>query len=1066
VKAPPIVATRKNNFKRQKSPRLEESRWEKKSKEYVLLRRDEVEELRGMEKLLKQEKRHLQKQCSWIFNDTQMSARIPMPVVKMAVTDVCRAEMREAQSLLKVVLAADSKKIKTKISVPIDTVLGKSSPFDVFAKSDTRGVYVTKETVWPTFKVDWDVMNRTPVATRGDWYIRQKVRAEAELQEFERNTMMMEETVQRLSWRYLEARNRLADYCTYYDYAVRYGPFDEADFQSHATPGKTYHDRCTFGARQFQRMWWAKWPPKRMWMDICSTRMGSLWRGIWVRKRWRPIVKMRMHHGRYAKMLRCLNPWKSWVAKMKRAKKLLEGILIGDQRAHYTAWKELVQQIKKEREEIAKKALNRFIHRREFAVFNAWYSFVEKKKRIMTMMRRAIGNPAFGTWLEYTYFIKEQKMVLRGMTAIQSMYRGWIARVEYAGILKFMGVMRRLVRTKKSLNFVGVALSALVDENYRKKMDDYLKDAVTDEERRLQEFSEHFDKIESGIRKVKTVQLKTRKGKREVKELSKEIMEEYNNNKEGSNNDKITSKDAEEMAKARLLNIACDEARLQMRHDFESKNPPKYQSADFANPQTFVFEEHYLQACPIWAPIDLCVKSEKGSELFEYFIDRTYGVGKEKFTINFLQHVQKWKKTNSKSEDFRDVAVDIYNNHLDSSATQVAAIGEKLREKLGVELMKIEIQEDQKDELEEKRKKGIFGKLATLGQKVKETTLRANIFDEACFEGLMFLKEKSWENFCNSNLGEEYHVHVKKLKDKRRERMVGEYLAERRQKALAEAGDIKKQLKSMAAVAEEHKRLTLLGGEAFFELEIENMITEAIDQHAKEEEAKELAKEMANIAAINNMSNLFMKNLESNLSDELIDIAVDEIVDAKIKNMIDRKAEEVLKNVFEPFIETLCEEHCVREVNCWIKDGMHLSKSERAEVFAAIKVQTRVRGVMTRRNVRRLVSVRFVKQFDDYNNAHYWLDNDTGNTTWDKPEVFRILWRGVDRTIALRIPPPSGPPKLEYEGGMGIDTSLIPFNGESLDGSDEFWGEEGSYEESYDGGGDGGGGVHYDESIE
>jgi len=330
----------------------------------------------------------------------------------------------------------------------------------------------------------------------------------------------------------------------------------------------------------------------------------------------------------------------------------------------------------------------------------------------------------------------------------------------------------------------------------------------------------------------------------------------------------------------------------------------------------------------------------------------------------------------------------------------------------------------------------------------------------------MFVREKSWENFCNSNLGEEYHVHVKKLKDKRRERMVGEYLAERRQKALAEAGDIKKQLKSMAAVAEEHKRLTLLGGEAFFELEIENMITEAIDQHAKEEEAKELAKEMANIAAINNMSNLFMKNLESNLSDELIDIAVDEIVDAKIKNMIDRKAEEVLKNVFEPFIETLCEEHCVREVNCWIKDGMHLSKSERAEVFAAIKVQTRVRGVMTRRNVRRLVSVRFVKQFDDYNNAHYWLDNDTGNTTWDKPEVFRILWRGVDRTIALRIPPPSGPPKLEYEGGMGIDTSLIPFNGESLDGSDEFWGEEGSYEESYDGGGVGGGGVHYDESIE
>ena len=37
-----------------------------------------------------------------------------MPVVKMAVTDVCRSEMRESQSLLRVVLAVDDKKAKGK----------------------------------------------------------------------------------------------------------------------------------------------------------------------------------------------------------------------------------------------------------------------------------------------------------------------------------------------------------------------------------------------------------------------------------------------------------------------------------------------------------------------------------------------------------------------------------------------------------------------------------------------------------------------------------------------------------------------------------------------------------------------------------------------------------------------------------------------------------------------------------------------------------------------------------------------------------------------------------------
>ena len=122
-----------------------------------------------------------------------------------------------------------------------------------------------------------------------------------------------------------------------------------------------------------------------------------------------------------------------------------------------------------------------------------------------------------------------------------------------------------------------------------------------------------------------------------------------------------------------------------MRHDFEAKNPPKFVSADFSNPQTFVYQEHYLSACPSFAPTDLCIKDAKGSELFEFYIDRICGIGKEKFTINFIQHVQKWKKTDSSSEDFRDEAVAIFNNHLDASATQVAALDSKLRERLGGE---------------------------------------------------------------------------------------------------------------------------------------------------------------------------------------------------------------------------------------------------------------------------------------------------------------------------------------------------------------------------------------------
>ena len=75
-----------------------------------------------------------------------------------------------------------------------------------------------------------------------------------------------------------------------------------------------------------------------------------------------------------------------------------------------------------------------------------------------------------------------------------------------------------------------------------------------------------------------------------------------------------------------------------------------------------------------------------------------------------------------------------------------------------------------------------------------------------------------------------------------------EFLAERRQKAREGAGDVKEQLKNMKAVAEAQKTLILQGGEAFFELEIDTMIMDAIDEHAKDLEAKDLAKEMAKVA--------------------------------------------------------------------------------------------------------------------------------------------------------------------------------------------------------------------------
>ena len=93
----------------------------------------------------------------------------------------------------------------------MDTATGGASPFDaatITAERTRNGTYVGKGTVWPAYKVDMAKLEATPVRSRAIWFIRQKEMAERELREFEMSTMLLEETVQRLSWRYLEAKNR------------------------------------------------------------------------------------------------------------------------------------------------------------------------------------------------------------------------------------------------------------------------------------------------------------------------------------------------------------------------------------------------------------------------------------------------------------------------------------------------------------------------------------------------------------------------------------------------------------------------------------------------------------------------------------------------------------------------------------------------------------------------------------------------------------------------------------------------------------------------------------------
>jgi len=135
----------------------------------------------------------------------------------------------------------------------------------------------------------------------------------------------------------------------------------------------------------------------------------------------------------------------------------------------------------------------------------------------------------------------------------------------------------------------------------------------------------------------------------------------------------------------------------------------------------------------------------------------------------------------------------------------------------------------------------------------------------------------------------------------------------------------------MKGIMEHQKMIMMQTQECALELELEHLVTEAIDEHCKEEEAKVMAKEMANFAAVDNMVAMFMKSLESMVCEEMIDRTVDVLVEERVAKMTEKKAYDVMRAFEEPFLDSLFDDWFKKRVNQWFVDGDHLTREEKEE---------------------------------------------------------------------------------------------------------------------------------------
>ena len=98
------------------------------AREWVIVAKDELAELHGLEKMLRGEKTLLAHQAALTLNRTELSACEALPVAKMAVEDVCNREMKAARRAVEDLSRQRYEKAKTRERRAVGYEMGRRPP--------------------------------------------------------------------------------------------------------------------------------------------------------------------------------------------------------------------------------------------------------------------------------------------------------------------------------------------------------------------------------------------------------------------------------------------------------------------------------------------------------------------------------------------------------------------------------------------------------------------------------------------------------------------------------------------------------------------------------------------------------------------------------------------------------------------------------------------------------------------------------------------------------------------------------------------------------------------------
>ena len=971
-------------------------------KNFVLVEESRLIELTRLENSLREEKQKIAisgNQSSFVLSDFQVDPRIPLPATRLAIHNVCEAEMRK--------LAQEIERLNTN--------------WVRFCKDNH---YVTM----PVYTKD-AYENRGPLHIRRTKIQLAKEAADKYSVRRDRDTMMFEDDMSYFVGKYYDAQSRKRDYDRYYILANRYKPFSEHEYIIDGNPGKRYLLKVLKGAVKWQKAWFKYQGVRRLHLFLMVRRVQCKWRRYCARKNIYPIIRMRIRFGPRTYYMYCMFEWKKYNRIVKAIKKAINYKLENCISTCFVAWKGWARAEKDRKTAVLKRLAMRMKYSPVICIIWTWAKWAKRSMFIKRKVRRIFSRLGMyiDTWTRYTQYSKKLKVLSKTAIILQGIARMFIKKNKFKKMRRGVKVLCKFAIQVMGHGFVKRRREAMISVEFvvwkPEELARRLQLANEDELRRLQRMqllaNEKGKKALIDIKK----HLNSVNGDAQLAEIRKQVW------KEASILDRLkigtVSSRAEKLFQERVKKAN----HILGRHDFSTKfKPPmtcpvpsccrtfttfdqyqeheKFEINDAihqpffekTNESPYLNDPKYLTS---YTEFHRILTHPKGSEMLKLYISRVDGLGVLFNCVDVLMSIQEWKRTESINKLYTTRAMSMYDTFLRFDAIRPVDISYDHYEQQ-IEAFESVRNRDSDGFLRPTRatRSVLRTILQVSAQPYNEWTEKNQVQPDAflqiefhCFYKLFYNISRDI-NFVDSPEFAQWLV-VQAEEAKQTElNLLNDYKTYR-------LNNYRTWAKSFLKSEKELAKLSYIAVDQFMDFFVDDLVhslclkaatvktrTMRNNEQKVREKSNMLADEGAEWATLNMAEYIFdhfvtklincMWKLPQYRDGFLEYVGLRKV--AKKKLVVDKNARNK-KGEFDWYDKLLREEFEAERAT------FVLTRRE-----AILRVQMRVRGMWGRKKMKKLVAKHITKVWSDDHNSYVYKNGITGDVTVDRPSIIRFLF--------------------------------------------------------------------------